>query len=62
MLLRYDLTDVARIAFMFNGGQSAASILSPICTKYHPFSHQVTAGFSEETLSEGLTCVLGCNQ
>ena len=31
--LRYDLTDIARIAFMFNGGQSPASILSPICTK-----------------------------
>ncbi len=29
--LRYDLTDIARIAFMFNGGQSPASILSPIC-------------------------------
>ncbi len=25
--LRYDLTDIARIAFMFNGGQSPASIL-----------------------------------
>ncbi len=31
--LRYDLTDIARIAFMFNGGQFPASILSPICTK-----------------------------
>ncbi len=30
--LRYDLTDTAPIAFMFNGGQSPASILSPICT------------------------------
>ncbi len=30
--LRYDLTDIARIAFMFNGGQSPASILSSICT------------------------------
>ncbi len=27
-LLRYDLTDIARIAFMFNGGQSPASIHS----------------------------------
>ena len=25
-VLRYDLTDIARIAFMFNGGQSLASI------------------------------------
>ncbi len=31
-ILRYDLTDIAHIAFMFNGGQSPASILSPICT------------------------------
>ncbi len=29
-LLRYDLTDIARIAFMFNGGKSPASILSHI--------------------------------
>ncbi len=28
--LRYDLTDIAHIAFMFNSGQSPASILSPI--------------------------------
>ncbi len=27
-VLRYDLTDIARIAFMFNGGQSPASVLS----------------------------------
>ena len=30
--LRYDLTDITRIAFMFNGGQSPASILGPVCT------------------------------
>ncbi len=34
-ILRYDLTDIARIAFMFNGGQSPASILSLICTKIY---------------------------
>ncbi len=33
LVLRTDLTDTARIAFMFNGGQSPGSILSPICTK-----------------------------
>ncbi len=32
--LRCDLTDITHIAFMFNGGQSPASILSPICTKH----------------------------
>ncbi len=31
--LRNDLTDIARIAFQFNSGQSPGSILSPICTK-----------------------------
>ncbi len=31
--LRNDLTDTARIAFMFNDGQSPGSILSSICTK-----------------------------
>ena len=32
-ILRNDLTDKAHIAFMFNGGQSPGSTLSPICTK-----------------------------
>ena len=34
--LRYHLTDIARIAFMFNGGQSPASILSPNFVFQHP--------------------------
>ncbi len=38
--LRYDLTDIARIAFMFHGGQSPASILSPICTHSNRLNHE----------------------